>query len=207
MSLLIVVGMKREAAIVHGVRARVFVGGAAIEEAAREASAIVSFGLCRGLDPTLGAGDLVVGSGVTSRGERFAADPRWAERLKGALPGARLGDFASGGAMVADAAGKARLRRETGAAAVDMESHLVARTGLPFAIVRAVSDPADRSLPHAAQAGFGAEGEADVGAVMGALLRRPYELPALIGVARDAAKAFKALERAAVALTAEPGPA
>ncbi len=206
MSLLVVVGMKREAAIVRRAGGRVIVGAAGLEAAAKDASAIVSFGLCGGLDPALGPGDLIVGSGVIFDSRRMAADPAWAERLRAALPGARLGDFASGGAMVADAASKSALQRKTGAVAVDMESHLVARSGLPFAVVRAVSDPADRSLPRAAQAGFGADGEADVGAVIAALMRRPYELPALIEVARDAAKAFKALERAAAALTAEPGP-
>jgi adenosylhomocysteine nucleosidase len=192
--------MRREAEMLRGLDARVVIGGAGIAEAAKRASAIVSFGLCGGLDPALKVGDLVVGSGVVAGGERFTADMAWAERLKVALPGARLGDFASGGAMAADAAAKAALRGQTGAMAVDMESHLVARAGLPFAVVRAVSDPADRSLPRAAQAGFRADGEADVGAVIAALLRRPGELPALIGVALDASAAFKSLARAAAVL-------
>jgi hopanoid-associated phosphorylase len=199
--------MKREAAMLRGLQARVIVGGAGIAEAARAVSAIVSFGLCGGLDPALKAGDLVVGSGVIADGERFAADRAWAGRLASALLGAPTGDFASGGAMAADVQAKAALRRGTGAVAVDMESHLVARTGLPFAVIRAVSDPADRSLPIAAQAGFGADGEADVGAVIASLLRRPHELPALIGVARDASAAFRSLARAAAALASVPGPA
>jgi hypothetical protein len=89
-----------------------------------------------------------------------------------------------------------------------MESHRVAeaasRAAIPFVVVRAVSDPADRALPAAAQAGFNRDGSVNILAVLAALLRRPGELPALMQTARDAAKAFAALETAAAALTGPP---
>ena len=51
---------------------------------------------------------------------------------------------------------KAALRSETGAAAVDMESHIAAayaaEAGLPFAALRVISDPASRALPALARA-------------------------------------------------------
>ena len=55
--------------------------------------------------------------------------------------------------VVAARACKAALRSETGAAAVDMESHIAAayaaEAGLPFAALRVISDPATRALAGA----------------------------------------------------------
>ncbi len=163
--------MDREARIVGG-RGRVIVGTAGLEAAlAQRPSSVVSFGLCGALDPALRAGDLVVGGG----------DAPWADHLAAALPGAVRGEVAGSDVIVASVAAKAALRARTGAIAVDMESHIVAeaaaRAGLPFAVVRAVSDPADRALPRAAQAGFNPDGSVNVLAVLAALARRPASCP------------------------------
>jgi hypothetical protein len=78
-----------------------------------------------------------------------------------------------------------------------METHVVrqraGRAGLPYAVLRAVSDPAGRAVPSAALAGFAPDGRADVGAVLAALARRPWELPALLRTAGDARRAFATL--------------
>src|SRR3712207_2397214 len=59
---------------------------------------------------------------------------------------------------VATVAEKANLHSRTGAALVDLESLAVARVcrdhGRPFAVLRAVADPAERALPPAALAGL-----------------------------------------------------
>lgn len=177
------------------------------EAALRCAAGILSFGLCGGLDPALGVGDLVVGTGVVTKTARcFEADPVWAGKLAAALPGAVMASVAASNQIVASPAAKAELRDRTGAGCADMESHRVAalasKVGLPFAIVRAVSDPADRGLPRAAQAGFGDGGEADIGAVLVALTRHPLELFPLIRTALDASQAIGALERVATAVLA-----
>ena len=200
--------MTREARIVEGPRVIVIVGGGQAERLSRQlevalvrgAGGVMSFGLCGGLDPSLRAGSCVIGSGVTGAQGQTAADRDWTDRLAGALPSAVRGEIASGDAMVALSADKAALRNRTGAAAVDMESHIVARLAqrhdTPFAVLRAVSDPAHRTLPNAAQAGLRADGEADIAAVLKALLARPGELPALIRTAGEAAAAFAALRDA-----------
>jgi adenosylhomocysteine nucleosidase len=59
-------------------------------------------------------------------------------------------------------------------------------------------------LPKSAQAGFKADGQPDIAAVIGALARRPWELPALVRVAIEAETAFRALARAAPAVTPPP---
>jgi adenosylhomocysteine nucleosidase len=206
--LIIVVGMSREARIASGAGATVLVGGGQSDRLIEQlefalelgASGVMSFGLCGGLDPALKAGDCVIGSGVIGDEGRVASDADWADRMARALPGVLRAEITGGSAMIALPADKIALRDRTGAAAVDMESHIVARLArrydMPFAVLRSVSDPAHRALPIAAQAGFKANGKADIGAVLKALLRRPGELPALIRTALDAAAAFAALRDA-----------
>jgi adenosylhomocysteine nucleosidase len=126
-------------------------------------------------------------------------DPGWAGRLAARLPGARLGAILGVDAMVAEAAGKAALHRETGALAVDMESHVAARVArrhnLPFAAARAISDAADRSLPPAARVGMRPDGGMDLPGVLRALARDPCQLPALIRTGIEAERGFRALLR------------
>jgi len=197
--LLIVVGMVREARIVGG-QARVAIGRAGLNASLGEPpAAILSFGLCGGLDPALVVGDLVLGDG----------DDAWITALAAALPAKRT-RFASGDEIIATRTAKAALRARTGAGAADMESHLAAaaaaRLGVPFAVLRAVSDAADDDLPVAAQAGFSPDGRTNIAAVLAALARRPGEFPALIRTARNAGKALAALEAAWPAVTRVSAP-
>jgi hopanoid-associated phosphorylase len=194
--LLFVVGMPREARIVGRGEAVVVRERGLAAALAKRPTAVVSFGICGALDPDLEVGAIIVGSGVTAGGEKFAADRAWATRLLEAFPGSRLGGFVSEDLVVGDPAAKAALRRQSGAMAVDMESHLVARTGLPFAVLRAVSDRANQTLPSSALAGFRPDGTTDIGAVLRALASHPGELAALLRLAAGAATAFKALEGA-----------
>lgn len=205
--LVIVVGLVREARIAAP-RGRVAIGAAGIADALPRARGLISFGLCGALDPDLGVADLVVADGVVGEDGERAADAAWTAALRAALPHARAGLAASGEAIVGSVEAKALLRRASGAAIVDMETHAVAQAareaGIPFAVVRAVSDTAAFALPRAAQAGFKADGEPDIGAVVAALVRRPWELPALIRTALDAGMAFGSLRRAARVLTPPP---
>jgi hypothetical protein len=111
-----------------------------------------------------------------------------------------LADVAGVNAPLADAAGKTALFAATGAAAVDMESAIVARAaqrhGLPFAILRVIADPAHRPLPSAALVAMREDGEVDLPAVLDVLIRDPRQLPALIRLALDSGSAFSALVRA-----------
>ena len=85
---------------------------------------------------------------------------------------------------MADTGQKADLHRTTGALAVDMESHVVARAArrhrLPFAAARVVCDPAHRALPPAARIGMKPDGRMDLPAVLRSVLAEPGQLPALI---------------------------
>ena len=187
--------MVSEARIVAGPGITVIISGGRTETLegklrsalASGASGIVSFGICGGLDPSLTAGALIVDSN----------DPEWRDRLSQALPEVHVGKVIGCGTMVGSVGEKSALWRESMASAVDMETQIVAQVagelGLEFAVIRAVSDPANRALPRAAMAGLRADGRPDIGAVLRALARRPWELPALLRTAAEAGRAIRAL--------------
>jgi adenosylhomocysteine nucleosidase len=217
--ILAAVGMRREARLVerHGAAlgVRAVAGGgreerlkARLEAAIQGAEAILSIGLGGALDPSLEVGDVVVGSEVLRPRKRWETDAVWRDFLLQRLPGARRGPVYGSGEMVLGALHKDKLRRQGGAVLVDMESHVAAQVaaahGLPFAVVRVVSDKAAASLPEAVRAGLAEDGGMDLMGVLAALARDPRQLPALIRVGRDADRAFKALDAAAAKALAKP---
>ena len=84
--------------------------------------------------------------------------------------------------------------------AVDMESlgvaEIAAHAGVPFVILRALADPAERALPKAAAEGLDDQGNVRLGAVLWSLLRDPSQLPGLIRVGLDTNAALSALKAA-----------
>jgi adenosylhomocysteine nucleosidase len=175
----------------------------AAERLLREgARSLISFGLAGGLDPALTPGDLVTAETVSSGGRPFPCDAALVRRL-----GARnVPLLLAGDAIVATAREKARLYAETGAAAVDLESGAVAElateAGVPFAVLRAICDGADRNLPRAAMEGLDSAGRIAPFKLVAALLRDPAQIFGLIALGRDAARARSALLKAAPGLAA-----
>jgi len=201
-----IVGLRAEANLLRPLRAYVFVGGGTVSGAAiaTEAaiasapSALISFGLAGGLAPSLTAGTLVIPSTILWRGQRYPTDPR----LTVALGGPTIKTLLAGEIIAATASGKAALYEATGAEAIDLETgpmaEAAAASGIPFAALRATCDPAGRDLPPAALAALNATGAIALTRVLRSLARRPAQLPALLALAGDAARARKAL-RASVA--------
>ncbi len=154
---------------------------------------LISFGLAGGLDPALLPGMVLAPAAVLLDAERWDGDEALRRRLGGATPGALYG----GGEVVASAAAKAALFARTGAVAVDLESAAVARAarrhGLPFAVLRAVCDGAGRDLPRAALVALNDAGRIGGLRVAWAAATRPWELPGLIRLGGDAARARHAL--------------
>jgi adenosylhomocysteine nucleosidase len=208
-NVLIVCGLKREAAILAGPGRTTLCGDAGalrskLEEAASlRPSLVVSWGLCGGLDPRLRPGDLILGSEVVSDDGAVKTDEAvtasLAERLLGA--GARVGveRVAASDAPVATVAAKAELRRAREAAAVDMESliagHYALKQRVPFAILRAVADPAERDLPPLALKAMASDGGINVQAIIAELVRSPWQFVGLGALAADSRAAFDALKR------------
>ena len=177
------------------------------ETAAREfatagAAGLISFGIAGGLDPALEPGDLILAEGVRLPDEDvISTQASWRTAFAAAAAGTADGMIYGSDLAVSRTDDKARLFTDYGVRAVDMESHGVARAareaGLPFLIVRAIADPADRTIPPAALAGLGPDGEQRPFAVMLAMLRNPAQVPALIQLARDAKTAMRRLAAAA----------
>ena len=161
--------------------------------------AVISFGIAGGLRPGLKPGTTIVARAVEDGAVRAETDPAWMARLTTALPHAVVADLAGVDVAVCNPDGKGALHRATKAAAVDMESHIAARVaalhGIPFAALRVIADPAERTVPSAALVGMRADGSTDVYAVLRRLGRRPRELPGLVRTAFDARAAFAELSR------------
>jgi len=173
---------------------------AALEAAiARGASGIISFGIAGGLAPGLVAGSWIAGAAVRSGEQLFPTDQRWTRTLLATLPGAVRAVILGVDAPVAHPLEKRLLHARTGAAAVDMESHIAARIAaahrIPFAACRAVIDAAHRRLPPAALVGLRHDGTPDVRAVFRSVIQQPSQLPALMRTALDARIARNALRR------------
>lgn len=167
---------------------------AELESHVGDARGIISIGLCGALSPTLKIGDVVGGDAIVGGAP---TDPAWLARLVALTPHATLGPVYASDTILATAADKARIHHETGAIAVDMESHIAARVaarhGLPFAILRIVSDRADQTLPPAARVGMRTDGSMALGAVLASLARQPEQLAALIRTGLNAETAMGTL--------------
>jgi hopanoid-associated phosphorylase len=164
---------------------------------------IISFGIAGALDPKLRTGtDIVASSVIGANGIRIAlpTDEHWSQILLRARPNAVHAPILGVDAAVTEPQDKLSLFRQTGAAAVDMESHIAASVaashGLPFAVLRVVADPAYQRIPEAALFGMRADGSLDAVAVLRALWRKPAEIVSMPGVARNAWLARAALARA-----------
>ncbi len=169
--------------------------GAAAQALADGATALVSFGLAGGLSPKAMPGTLLVPQAVRVGGGGIATDIG----LSTALGGFTCDVLLAGEAVAATSEEKARLWRETGADAVDLESGAVARAaaaaGVPFAVLRAVCDPAWRDLPQAALVALDEGGVIGLRRVLASLARNPSQLGTLLVLARDAARARRALRQ------------
>jgi hopanoid-associated phosphorylase len=208
-TLIAVTGLRREAQIVRRPGVMAIAGGgqgacleaAILAAAADGASGIISIGIAGALAPGLEPGDWVVAEAVIDGETVTETDGPWREQLLSRLADARPGAFLASPAMVTEAAEKRRLHAQSGAIAVDMESHAAARAakrlGIRLAAARVISDAAGRNLPAAVKVGMRQDGGMALAPVLAALARDPGQLPQLIRTGLDAGAALRALRRAA----------
>ncbi len=202
--------MAREAAIASGPGTVVVASGGSTSQLRDTLASykpswrgVLSFGLAGGLEPALAPGDAVVATGIVSDERRWSADielPDWiSERLSRGGFHATRAEIAGADAPVLAASAKAELFGRSGAAAVDMESHVAAEYAaeheLPYASLRIVCDPCTRSLPPLAATALRQDGGVSLPAVLASLIRSPAQLVQLPGLSRDAAAAFRSLRR------------
>ena len=161
---------------------------------------VISFGVAGGLDPSLKPGDVVVATEVTAGDARWLAGSLNEGLITSLTLGRRRvvrGGLAGVEEVVAAKARKAALWLQTGAAAVDMESHIAAayaaEAGLPFAALRVISDAAHRSLPSLARSAIRPDGKVDLGRILGSVARNPTTLRALVSAGLVFNRALKSL--------------
>jgi adenosylhomocysteine nucleosidase len=199
-------GLQREQRIVAGPGVEAIAGGgdhkrleALLEARAAGVHGIISIGIAGGLASGLRAGDWVVADAILANGEPIPTDATWTGHLAMRLPEAAKGLLLGVDAIVAEPAEKADLFHTTGALAVDMESHIVARVArrhrLAFTAARVVCDPAHRALPPAARVGMKPNGRMHLSAVLRCLLAQPGQLPALVLTGWEAERSFASLLR------------
>ena len=217
----VVTGLAAEAKLIEKAHARasrpaplLACAGASAERArtlathliAQGAEAVLSFGLCGGLDPDLRPGDLLLADVIVSAtGEPIPVSTPLRAHLEARLREAGLivagGDLLGSDTPVATADEKHSLFSQSGARAVDMESHGVAvaaqTAGAQVLVVRAVADPAERNLPKAALNAVGPDGRLRLLKSLATMYVRPWEGPALIRLAYEARLGFDTLERVA----------
>lgn len=205
-TVIVFVGMAFEARIAAGPGVLVFsrharreLAMAAKNAAQHGCRGIISFGVAGGLAADLRPGSWVVASSIVESDATRATDAVWSGRLRDAIKGCRYAPIVGSDSPVADPTIKRSLHRMTGAAAVDMESHVVARVaaahGLSFAALRVIVDPADRTIPRAALMGMGSGPRADSAAVLRELIARPSQLSQLLRVSLDAFIARSEMQR------------
>src|SRR3979411_514106 len=162
---------------------------------------VISFGVAGGLDPTLKSGDVVVATEVLAGDTRWLAGLALNEELIASFaPGRRRivrGGLAGVEQVIAASSVKAALHSETGAAAVDMESHIAAayaaEAGLPFAALRVISDPPRRAVPSLAMSAIKPNGDIDLRKVLRGVARNPSTLRALVSTGIDFNRALRSL--------------
>ncbi len=145
-------------------------------------SGIILAGLAGALDPALAVGDIIVDSASPPlshfpRGKFYATDHL------GATP-----------------ADKQRLFRETGCAAVDMESDVVRALTesihLPMLHVRAISDVADDAVPEHMMDWIDTVGRLRAPKLLADLALHPHQIPAMIRLGKNSRLALRRLTQA-----------
>ena len=158
---------------------------------------VVSAGACGALAPALAVGALVVPTVVLQ-----GAGERWPTATLPWLSGA--GALLTVGEVVESAAQKARLWMETGALAVDMESAVImawARgRNVPAAVVRGVSDDAERGIPAALAAAVSEDGRVRPLRAVTAALTRATALGDLLELRAGTGAALKTVAAALATL-------
>ncbi len=185
-------------------------GGAGAARAAqrlvsRGATALASFGLAGGLDPSLSCGRIVLPAQVVSAdGGSLGTDTHWRTSLTLALAAhapVAVGKLLTRERAIGSPGEKQAAFRATGAAAVDMESFSVAEVAaerkLAFMVVRVIVDTAEDTVPSSVLAGTDAGGQVHLWPLVRSLLRTPADLGALLKLAARYRRANASLRIAA----------
>ena len=156
---------------------------------------VILAGLAGGLDPALGVGDVVCDA---------TREKPW-----GDLP-LRRGKIYTADHLLATAIEKARLFRETGCLAVDMEGGIVRAAaesaGIPLLNIRAISDTAGQSVPQRMVNWVDDVGRARPGRVTADLIAHPLLIASMIRLGKQSRFAVRRLAEAVRQVVQSPAP-
>ncbi len=160
---------------------------------------ILSFGSAGAVSVKHQPGDLLVGECVTDDdGNRYAADADWTSRLS-SITGAETVTI-TGIDYVASASDKACFAEQQ-TAAIDMESHHVAKlatdAGVPFAVLRAVVDPVQFTIPDYALDAVRPDGSISLLPVIAGACVQPWTIGRLLDLNSYNKRATESLSSAA----------
>ncbi|MGE3691731.1 MAG: phosphorylase [Novosphingobium sp.] len=205
---LAITGTRREAAVLRHAGVEVLAIGGVEDRFGhyrRPLGAVISFGMAGALSPDLRIGDWVIGS-KTCGALSVECDARWQTALARVLPDARTGPIYADGRLIGNLREKAALAGRHGALAADMESHYAARlaaeAGVPFAILRCISDEARHALPPAIAVAMRPDGGLDMGNILKSIMRNPGQLTEIMQTLVHFNRAYGALRRGASAIPA-----
>ena len=138
---------------------------------------------------------------LKGRGFPFVCDQTLTACLMRRIPTARSGPIYADGRLIGESLEKQSLFRQNGALVADMESHLVAmaaaRIGIPFAVLRCISDESGADLPKAIAVAMRPDGGLALGAILKSIARNPAQVPELLHSTVRFGRAFKFLEAGA----------
>ncbi|TNF70857.1 MAG: hypothetical protein EP299_13185 [Acidobacteria bacterium] len=155
----------------------------------QQVDALIVVGVAGGLDPTLQAGAIVAARAVhNGTGPVGEPDQKWLGRAL-EQEGTVEGTVVSSSGIAVDRESKSRLWMELGGGApavVDLESATYAleavTRGIPYLVLRAVSDTADETLPLDFNRFRGPDGRIDRNRVLRHALLHPHLLPRLLAL-------------------------
>lgn len=166
--------------------------------------ALVILGIAGGLSPEVKPGEIVIAEKVIQEedGAEWFADgavvKSACEALKGASLQVRSGAVITTATATLSAGEKKKLYRRSGAIAVDMESAAVAKVaakaGIPFFVMRAVSDTAGLSVSRDIYDCLDMEGGVRSRALMNNILRRPSMVQEMLVLRKGFKSGLSALE-------------
>jgi hypothetical protein len=173
--------------------------------AGQGARGLISFGIAGGLSHEAPVGTLILPNLVIcEKGSEYHPDKIWRNAYLGRLP-----------LMMAPATGplislpialelemhKRKANQETGALGVDMESFGVAKAakdcGIPFIVVRAISDSVTDTLPASLVPAMTEDGSISAGALLKGIIKNPSDLVHLPAFGVKTSRANRTLRRAA----------
>jgi adenosylhomocysteine nucleosidase len=162
--------------------------------AAFRPSLVLSAGFSGAIVPGLNVGDLILADALAD-----ADGVSWQTTWPVGSSLHRRGRLLTTTSLVGRPEQKRRLGRQSGAIAVDMETAVVARTcaaaGVPFGVLRVISDDVDTPLSEALLAVLG-DGRVRPGRLAAAILRRPFLLAELMRLGWHTRKAARRLAAA-----------